>query len=185
MTPSRRGGLAALAWGAAEASLFFIVPDVLIGWLALRGGLRPGARAALFAAVGAMLGGALIFAWAAANPLAALNAVEAVPGVSTAMVGAAREDIDERGWLLATLSGPLSATPYKVYAALAPEVDASLPVFAAAALPTRLPRFLMVALVFALLGRLLRDRVPPRRLLAIYAIGWVLFYSWFWTANAG
>ena len=34
------GTIAAALWGVAEATLFFVVPDVLVGWIALRGPRR-------------------------------------------------------------------------------------------------------------------------------------------------
>ena len=51
-------GAGAFVWGAAEAFLFFIVPDVLIGYAALRRGARAGLIAAVLAALGASVGGA-------------------------------------------------------------------------------------------------------------------------------
>ena len=39
----RRGSLAAFVWGFAEASLFFVVPDLLISWVAMNRGLKAGA----------------------------------------------------------------------------------------------------------------------------------------------
>ncbi|MCE3289658.1 MAG: hypothetical protein K0R83_1670, partial [Caulobacter sp.] len=47
-----------MAWGVAEATLFFVVPDLLIGYLALTRGFRAGAWASLLAATGAVIGGA-------------------------------------------------------------------------------------------------------------------------------
>ena len=54
--------LIALAWGFAEATVFFIAPDV---WLtvASRKRLRPGLIASLYALFGALLGGTLMYLW--------------------------------------------------------------------------------------------------------------------------
>jgi hypothetical protein len=101
------------------------------------------------------------------------------------MVETARADIRKDGWFVAAMKGPLSSTPYKVYAALAPEAGASLPAFAAAALPVRLPRFLLVAAGWALIGAAARGRISRRVLLAAFTVTWVLFYGWFWTAHPG
>lgn len=160
------------------------MPDVLIGFVALRRGLRAGLLAALLAATGASVGGAAMYLWAESAPDQALAAVEAVPAVSSAMVAAADADM-AGGWFVASLKGPLTSTPFKVYAALAPSHGAGLAAFAAAALPVRLPRFLGVALVMALIGMVLKGRVPDRAAIAAFTVGWVLFYGWFWLAHPG
>jgi hypothetical protein len=47
--------LVAALWGVAEATLFVVVADVWIGFVALEHGWRAGAKAALAAALGAAL----------------------------------------------------------------------------------------------------------------------------------
>ena len=101
------------------------MPDVLIGYVALRRGVRAGLIAAVLAALGASAGGAAMYLWSARAPEQALAAVEAVPAVSSAMVEAASADMTSDGWFVAALKGPLTSTPYKVYAALAPRHGAS------------------------------------------------------------
>ncbi len=181
----RRWSVAAVIWGFAEASLFFVVPDLLISWVAMNRGLKEGAWTSLLAALGAVIGGAVIFLWSASDPAGARRTVSAVPAVSEAMIANARADIDANGWFIAAMKGPLTSTPYKVYALLAPKSGAPLAAFAPAALPVRLPRFLIVAAIFALIGGLLRDRIDRRILSAAFTAGWLLFYLWFWTAHPG
>src|SRR5436190_634460 len=64
------GIFAAVAWGFAEATLFFIVPDVLITLIALFS-FKKSALAMLLATLGAVVGGALMFQWALASSYAA------------------------------------------------------------------------------------------------------------------
>lgn len=71
-------------------------------------------------------------------------------------------------WFLATFLGPLSSTPFKLYAILAPAVGAPLPAFALAAIAARLPRFLIVAIGVSLIGRILGRWLSERQLI------WVL-----------
>lgn len=174
---------AALLWGAAEGLLFFVVPDVVISAVALAKGWRAGLVACLLAAAGASLGGGAMYLWSQASPEAARSAVLAVPSVSEAMVADARADMAREGWLIAALKGPLTSTPYKVYAMLAPASGASLPAWMAAAFPVRLPRFIGVALAFALVRRLAVGRVSRRGLIILFGLGWVLFYGWFWASH--
>ncbi len=63
MKPARGYALSA-AWGFAEATLFFIVPDVIVTFLAFRYGFRRGWIAAAWAAFGAVIGGIVIYVWA-------------------------------------------------------------------------------------------------------------------------
>jgi hypothetical protein len=177
--------LPALLWGVAEATLFFIVPDLLISWVAMNRGFKAGAWASLFAALGAVVGGAVIFLWSVNDPTGAHRAVAAVPAISDRMIADAQADIDKNGWFIAAMKGPLTSTPYKVYALLAPKSGAPLAAFAPAALPVRLPRFLLVAGCFALIGHLFRARIDRRILLAAFTSGWLLFYLWFWLVHPG
>lgn len=174
---------AALLWGAAEGFLFFLVPDVVISGVALAKGWRAGLIACLLAATGASLGGAAMYLWSLNAPAAARAAVLAVPSVSEAMVADAKADMAREGWLVAALKGPLTSTPYKVYAMLAPAAGASLPAWMAAAFPVRLPRFVGVALAFALARRLAAGRVSRRGLIILFGLGWLLFYGWFWASH--
>lgn len=174
---------AVLLWGAAEGFLFFLVPDVIVGGVALAKGLRAGLIACLLAAAGASLGGGAMYLWSQGDPAGARAAVEAVPAVSTAMIDQARADMAREGWLTAALKGPLISTPYKVYAMLAPEAGAALPAWMTAAFPVRLPRFLLAALGFAAARRLAEGRVSRRKLTILFALGWMLFYGWFWVSH--
>src|SRR5258706_1708194 len=54
--------LASFVWGLAESSFFFFVPDVGLTFLALRN-YRAALRATLAALAGALIGGALMYAW--------------------------------------------------------------------------------------------------------------------------
>ena len=175
---------AALLWGAAEGFLFFIVPDVIIGLIAMQKGFRAGVIAALLAATGAAIGGGAMYLWAQRQPVQARAAVAAVPAVSDAMIARADREMAS-GWLGAAMKGPLTSTPYKVYAALAPSHGISLPAWVAAAWPVRLPRFLLVAVGMALIGRLARRRFSTRIGLAGFTLGWVMFYGWFWLSHPG
>jgi hypothetical protein len=180
---ARRWLRLAFVWGLAEASIFFIVPDVVIGWIGLSRGVRFGLRAARNAALGAVVGGAAMFLWSERSPDAALRAVQSVPAVSAAMIEDARQDIEARGWFRAALSGPTTSTPYKVYAVLAPEAGTGLVAWLLGAVPIRLPRFMFVGAAFGLLGWIVRRRFAPRPLAVIYAAAWVAFYGWFFLAH--
>lgn len=171
--------IAAFVWGFAEATLFFFVPDVLLSYIGLKRGVKPAAQASVIAALGAALGGAVMYAWSAADPVAARAGVLAVPAISEAMVATAFEAM--RGdWFMATMLGPLSSTPFKVYAILALHAGgAPLHAFALAGFAARLPRFLVVGCGTALIGKALGRWLSERQLLWVLIGAWVLFYAAF------
>ncbi|WP_150131464.1 hypothetical protein [Caulobacter mirabilis] len=144
-----------------------------------------GALAAGLAAAGAMAGGLAMYGWSARDPQAARAAVAAVPAVSDAMIADADRAMRDKGWFRAALEGPTTSTPYKVYAMLAPGQGVAPLPWAAAAFPVRLPRFLLVAIGFALLGRLIGERVSRPAALGVFTLGWLVFYGWFWWSHPG
>lgn len=171
---------AAFVWGAAEATLFFIVPDVVLSYIGLKRGPRGALLASLYAAIGAALGGALMFVWSVRDPGGASSAVMAVPAISEAMAERAAEQM-RANWFEATLLGPLTSTPFKLYAVIAPHAGVSLPAFALAAVAARLPRFLIVSLGVAWIGRLIEPRLGPNAPVLILTAAWLLFYAAFLT----
>ena len=126
-----------------------------------------------------------MYGWSARDPQAALSAVAAVPAVSTPMIIHASVEMDRQGWFSAALKGPVTSTPFKGYALLAPSKGASLPAFAFGAVPVRLPRFLLAALAFAAVRRVAHGRIDARWLMTGFTAWWVLFYVWFWATHPG
>lgn len=169
---------AAFLWGLAEATLFFIVPDVVISYVGLTRGVRASALASLAAAFGAAIGGALMFLWSVRDPAAASAAVMSVPAISERMAANAADGMTQN-WFEAMLLGPLSSTPFKVYAIIAPHAGATLPLFFLASIAVRLPRFLIVGAAVAFIARALEPRLGRRRLIWVLAIAWIAFYAAF------
>ena len=119
-----------------------------------------------------------MYLWSESDPAAARAAVEAVPAISAEMINRAHDAM--RGdWFGATMLGPLSSTPFKVYAITAPQTGVALWAFALASVAARLPRFLIVSIGVALIGRALRPRLSERQLLWVLAGAWLLFYAVF------
>lgn len=165
--------LAGLAWGLAEATLFFIVPDVLLGWEALRHGPARALGASVAATAGATLGGALVHRNAEAmGPLIART-----PGISPALVDAAADEVRLGGWG-AILRGPLGGIPYKVYALEAARQGLPLSGLVAVTPLARFWRFALVALgVSALPVPRASVRVRPWPWLLAYATVWCAAYA--------
>jgi membrane protein YqaA with SNARE-associated domain len=169
------------AWGFAEATVFFVVADVAISWIAVRRGVKVALGAAVTAAAGAVLGIALIYFWAARDAAAALALVDAVPFVTEELIQGLRADLAEQG-LAAVLTAGVTGVPIKIAAALAPGARIGPAPFLIAGAAQRLERFVAVALLTALIARLLRGRMSERSLITLWAGFWILFYALYWTA---
>lgn len=167
--------LFAFAWGFAESTVFFIVPDVLLTRVALRD-FRQALFASLWAVAGALLGGTLL--WFAARHGATqflLNAFDWLPGISRELLIRTAQSLDADG-LTALARGALSGEPFKLYAVHAGAQDISLPLFLAAAAAARFARFTLTSTVVWLAGRLLRHQSEEFRL-RVHSYGWFAFYT--------
>jgi hypothetical protein len=178
----RRGDLLAVLWGFAEASLFFIVPDVLIT-LAAGFSARRGLRHLGLVILGAVAAGMLMFTWSTHFPDAAKKSVASVPFVQSRMFEQVESDYTRAG-IWAPCLGPTSAIPYKIYAVLAPE-HVSPPAFALVTIPARAERLLITWAQFAVIGYLVRRhaRKPAPWIFGIHACYWVLLYVYLWGFN--
>jgi membrane protein YqaA with SNARE-associated domain len=189
-SPSSRGpflnamlgkpGLAlAFLWGFGEATVFFIVPDVVFTFIALFS-IRHSLRAIGVVLAGSLLGGSLMYEFARLDSASAKDVVGRVPFVTEAMFLRVQHDFEEWGaW--AMCRGPSSGIPYKVYAVLAPGFT-SWTEFLLVSIPARLERFVLSWALVAACGWLFRRPIDrhPRLSMATFALCWTLFYIWFW-----
>lgn len=171
------GRLAAFAWGAAEASFFFLVPDILLSFVALTAPRRVWGHLAA-AMAGALFVGALMFQWSASTPVARRFVAE-VPRVSASMFDQADADLRSHGaW--GAVFGPARGIPYKVYAVQAPSHAITLGAFVAASVPARLWRMLATVAVFAAIGMALRKFGKSRWAMPLHAIFWTISVTAYW-----
>jgi membrane protein YqaA with SNARE-associated domain len=172
----------AMAWGFAEATLFFIVPDVLLSWIALRDA-RGAWRACLWALAGAMLGGSLMYLWGMVGFESAVLALDWVPAISRSLCGRVNEEVGTHG-LGSLFRGPLTGVPYKIYAVHAGAAGLSLALFLLISVPARLLRFVAITGLTIALCRLFA-RVPIRGRRIIHLTIWAVFYAWYFWRFSG
>lgn len=174
----------AFVWGLAEATVFFIVPDVGLTFLALRD-LRGSLRAAAWALAGALAGGLLMLLWGARSPEAAARLLDWVPAISPALVARVHAQVDAHG-LGAVLFGPLAGIPYKIYAVDWGARHGPWLPFLLVSLPARAVRFFLTPLVAAGVRRLLvpltRGRAAAEA--GLLAAFWIGFYAFYFTVFA-
>lgn len=167
----------AAAWGFAEACIFFIVPDVLLSWIALSD-LRRALVACLFALAGALLGGVLVWFWGGGHPEPFRSLFAALPGIDASLLAAVQAQVQQEG-LSAVLLGPLRGTPYKLYALEAAVQHYPLLPFLLISIPARLVRFLLVTLLVGGIRNSLGARLSLSGARWTHALCWSAFYGWY------
>lgn len=175
----------ATVWGSAEATVFFIVPDVWTSWLALHNPRR-GMATTVSALAGALAGGATTYKTAQQmSPQATEHVLTSVPGISADMVAKVERQLDEQGWAALVL-GPTRGVPYKIYARTLAHGNESFGRFMALSVPARMVRFLAVTGGVAGLGKLAaRLGVGTKGKSAIFLAGWAGFYTWYFRFGPG
>jgi membrane protein YqaA with SNARE-associated domain len=164
----------AFAWGLAEATFFFVVPDVFTTRLALQD-FRRALVSCLAAVAGALIGGALL--WCIADYEVGprlLRAFLHLPGINLDLVASTGQSVLHHG-AGALFFGMLRGEPYKLFAVHAGVQDVPFAAFIAISAGARLARFVLTTALAGAIGRIFR-RQPMRLLFQIHALVWLGFY---------
>lgn len=174
-----RNNLLAWFWGFAEATVFIIVPDVLISWRAIQGYKRA-FIASLWILCGALVGGCLLWFLGRTDAEALHEVFVSLPAINDTMIVNVRSQLEEVG-LVALFIGPLSGTPYKIYAVEAANLGFGLGVFLLVSIPARLIRFLLVGAIAGALGQLARRKLSLRHARFLHIAFWAGLYLWYFS----
>jgi membrane protein YqaA with SNARE-associated domain len=171
--------LLALAWGFAEATVFFVIPDVLLSYVVILD-WKSTWRHILAAIGGALLGGALLFHWSRVDPEMARSMVARVPFVTEEMFERADEGLKVHG-LAGVFIGSVTGLPFKLYAVEAPKYFSSAR-FLLVTPPARFVRFFLVWAGFGATAAWLKKNYAVRtsRLTGIHAVFWIVSYAIYW-----
>jgi len=176
--------IAAAVWGVAEASLFFIVPDVILTYATVRHGARAGLKLAVVTATAAAVTGVAMWFWGRLDPVGARQIMLMVPAIGPDLF--ARTTREMAGfWPLNLTIGAVTGVPYKLYAVTAGALGVPVAWFAIASYVARFLRFafsigLTVAAVEAL------DHMGLSRWrYHVLTAGWVILYAVYFTLRAG
>lgn len=170
----------AAAWGFAEATLFFLVPDVVLSAIAIAD-WKLALWSCVAATAGAMAGGILMHR-AGRHDKGRLRAIFLrVPGIGPSMLDRVAQQVAARGFL-AVLLGPLYGTPYKLYAAEAGRRNMSLAGLMLMTVPARMLRFLAVTLLAAWLAHGVVPGLETATKYGAWAAAWTVFYAWYFRA---
>jgi membrane protein YqaA with SNARE-associated domain len=176
--------IVAFVWGLAEATFFFIVPDVLLSFVTQRRGFRAGLGATVFAVAGAAVGGMAMLLFGRDHPEEVRAALDALPAISPEMIATAGPALAADP-LAALVTASFSGAPYKVFAAAASEAGVSAPALLAITVVARAPRFLATVAITAVVDRLAAKWIGIGRRGLILAGLWVGFYAVYWSVMPG
>jgi membrane protein YqaA with SNARE-associated domain len=183
VTESGHGALwLAFVWGLAEATFFFVVPDVLTSRLVLQKP-RVGFAACFSSLAGALLGGMVLYHLGRdpSTQTQLAQAMDWIPGITPGLIGKAKEALMHEGLLPALFTGVLAGIPYKLYALQAAGAGMGLVTFLSVSCFARLARFLLVTGMAWFVGAKLLPNLSKAMTLRIHAGGWILFYVfYFW-----
>jgi membrane protein YqaA with SNARE-associated domain len=169
-----------LLWGLAEASVFFVIPDVVICFITLRYGFRQGLWAVAAAIVGAMLGGVIAYVWGQTDIVGARAYFDSLPAISAPTIARAGREILADQPLFLLMKGAFTSVPYKLYASEAGAAGMSLQQLMLMTPVVRLPRFFIAAVVTAMVAKV----VPTSWLKHKYWVlagFWIMFYAAYWS----
>jgi membrane protein YqaA with SNARE-associated domain len=168
--------LIAFSWGLAEATVFFLVPDIFIGFVAIFN-WRRGLLSTAYVIAGAMVGGAVMYILAANNAPAMVNLLTRIPLISMEMIENVSRQVEMNG-LRALVIGPWQGIPYKIFAVQAGAQGLSFLQFMPITIIARLERMLPVALFGSVTGTWLRKSIQRHTWLttSIYAVLWIGIY---------
>jgi membrane protein YqaA with SNARE-associated domain len=167
-------------WGVAEATLFFIVPDVWLTWVALTD-FRQALVASGVAVAGALVGGSVMYGWGRRQPEHAAAALGKVPGIPPALVARVEQELRSRGWL-PMFTGSILAVPYKIYAVKSGTLERSPGAFLVLSVFARAIRFVALACLVSWISNALPDGPLIYRQLALVGV-WAIVYVIYFRAR--
>ena len=167
-------------WGLAEATVFFLVPDILITASALFAPRRSFAQM-IAILIGALIGGALLYTAADKYPDETKAVVLQVPFIKMRTLEESDRQMQEHGMLAIPL-GAFSGVPYKTYAVNAPRRAPFGSLYGhESSSPLRTFPF---ELGFSFIDRYFLPPPNPGEsmaALALLAICWIGFYTYYWS----
>lgn len=169
---SKNAFAVAMLWGFAEATFFFVVPDVFFCFTAL---LSPmiGIAHGLVSMIGTIAGGFLMYHLAVLDPEMMHRFLLSIPGIPEGMIKEVSTNLHTDG-LKALLIAPMKGIPYKIFAVESGIMQIDLTKFFFMTLPSRLQRIFFLCLIVGVVSRVFRKSIER------YTQRWCFFYVLFW-----
>ena len=174
---------ATVLWAAAEATVFFIVPDVLLTAAVIKLGFRRALLLSLLTAAVASFAGLCMWYWGGRDVGAARYVMLMVPAIGPDLLARAHNDV-AHNWFFHLIVGAMTGVPYKLYAVEAGARGINPWLFVPASFAARFWRFFLTALAVAVGKELLSRLDRARWSYAAWAIAWFLVYATYFTIRA-
>lgn len=165
----------AVIWGLFEATVFFIIPDVIVTFIGLSGYKRA-LWGAVWALVGAIIGGTMMYFFGVYQFDWIAGVVADVPAISEEMMESVRLSLESEG-LIAMIFGPTKGIPYKIYAIYASSVEIGFAAFVMASIPARFIRFFLTGMMAAFLSQTVFSRLATGVKVTAWVVVWIIVYS--------
>ena len=168
----------AILWGLAEATFFFVVPDLLLTGAVICLGLKAAFRLSAAAAGAAVLGGLIMWFWGSHGLNAAREFLLSVPLIGPDLTTRVAEEMTGL-WPLNLTLGAITGAPFKIYAVEAGAYGVNPVLFAVVGFCARLARF-SLAIGLTALGVALANRLGLSRLV-LYGLAacWIMIYAYY------
>ena len=168
-------GLIALLWGFAEATVFFIIPDVFLTYVAItQKNKHIIIKMLCLTLIGALIGGTLVYITALINHDMMKSILFHVPSVQPYMLDHVTKAMNDNPFI-GLISGPLFGIPYKMFAFAAPQY-LNLSLFLICSIPARLLRFVIVTIIAYWLSHHVLHRLTYRKKVFIWLVVWSIVY---------
>ncbi|MBL7661461.1 hypothetical protein JNK13_01795 [bacterium] len=165
-------------WGFGEATLFFLVPDILLSFVALRD-LRLALKLSFIAALFATFGGVLMYGFGFYDESLAFNLLSNIPAIDFKLIQLVQVQIAELGYF-SLLQGAFSGVPYKIYAVnigALHQGPLDLLLFLLVSVPARFVRFILSVFVSRIVSNFLSPYASVQHQTLVFCIFWVVFYA--------
>ncbi len=174
----------AVLWGFAEATFFFVVPDLLLTAAVLVFGLTFALRLAAASAAAAVAGGLFMYLWAVQDIGAARAFLLSVPLIGADLLTRVQGEMTG-AWPVDLTLGAVTGAPFKIYAVEAGAAGVQPVLFAAVGAAARLARF-SLAIALTALGASIAARLGLQRIVPYgLALAWAAIYAFYVAARLG
>ena len=174
---------AAACWGVAEATFFFVVPDVLLTAAVIRFDLRTALYLSVVAALFASLAGLGMWLLSNNDAADARDIMLLVPAIGPDLLARAHRDMADN-WPLHLFVGAVTGVPYKLYAVEAGARGINPILFFLVSFPVRLGRFALATGLAAIGREVLAKLKWTRWDYTVLALGWIALYAIYFSIRA-
>ncbi len=165
-------------WSFAEATFFFLVPDIWLSRIAIKNPKEAYINI-LFAICGALCGGVCIYLlghYMFQDIEAIMTKIPAITEDMSAQVG---QEMNGNNIFLPIVQAGVSGVPYKLYALWAGLLEIPLWLFLIVSAIARGSRFLIVIVLFHVISEGSKYFINTKKIIQLHFLFWIVFYTLF------